>query len=166
MFVGKCKIHAEQNISFLNETKWNEILSRPKGWVQKIFWTLRANFGKGCNKSTQWFRSFCIASARVIKMQQIFNKNFESVLVNLVKKIFWAFTEWNKILWNSIKVYKVSWKLAKFQNSKWCLNHPLSSNFVNFCFGCYKFQRFWSLSNFVNFCLAICKQWRKIEKLP
>ncbi len=37
ILVGNCKIHEEQNILFMNETKQNEILTIPKGCVQKSF---------------------------------------------------------------------------------------------------------------------------------
>ncbi len=47
----ECKISncEEQNISFMNETKWYEIWLRLKGWVQKIFQTSPPNFRKGLN---------------------------------------------------------------------------------------------------------------------
>jgi hypothetical protein len=34
--LGNSAIHVEQNISFMNETKWYKIKHRPKGWVQII----------------------------------------------------------------------------------------------------------------------------------
>jgi hypothetical protein len=77
--VGNCDIDAEQNISFMNLTKQNEIWSRQKVEFKKIFQTLPPNFGKGRNKSYQKFHPFCISWMKVRKMQQIFYKNFESV---------------------------------------------------------------------------------------
>ncbi len=49
--LGNCDIHAEGKILYTNEMKQNKIWSRPKGYVQKIFWTLPQNFGNGHNKS-------------------------------------------------------------------------------------------------------------------
>jgi len=69
--LGNCDIHAEQKISFTNETKWNEIWLGPEGWVQKIYLTLLPNFGKGYNKSCKKFHLFCIAWTKVSEMQQI-----------------------------------------------------------------------------------------------
>jgi len=38
--LGNCDIPAEQNILFMNEMERYKICQWPKGWVQKIFWTL------------------------------------------------------------------------------------------------------------------------------
>jgi hypothetical protein len=53
--IGNCDICAEGKISFMNEIKRNKIWPRPKGWVQKIFQTLLANFSKGLNESYHKF---------------------------------------------------------------------------------------------------------------
>ncbi len=57
--ISNCDICAEQKISFTNEMKWNEIRSRLKAWVQKIFRTLPPNFGKGHDESCQKFCPSC-----------------------------------------------------------------------------------------------------------
>jgi hypothetical protein len=50
-FIGICKIHAELNISVMNETKWHEILLKLEVFVKKNFCLLLPNFIKGLNKS-------------------------------------------------------------------------------------------------------------------
>ncbi len=97
--LGNCDIRAEQKVMFTNEKKLNEIQSRPKGWVQKIFWTLPPNFGKSHNQSGQKFSPFCMAWVKVSEMRGIFNKFFKSVWPNLVK-IFHPF-------------YRIKWKITK-----------------------------------------------------
>ncbi len=53
-----CKFHAWRKILFNNAMKENEILLRPKGWVQKIFWTWWPNFIKNFNITWHKFCSF------------------------------------------------------------------------------------------------------------
>jgi hypothetical protein len=49
--IGKCDIHEEQKILFINKTKWYKIWFRLKGWVKKIFSILLLNFVKEPYKS-------------------------------------------------------------------------------------------------------------------
>ncbi len=57
--LGNCDINVERKILFMNETKWYKIWPRPKGWVQKIFWTFLPNFVKGLKESCHKFCLFC-----------------------------------------------------------------------------------------------------------
>jgi len=101
LVLGNCDIPAEQKISLTNEMKWNQIWPRPKGWVQKIFWTLPSNLSvclKCLNKHCHKFCPFCRAWTKVSKLLQIFNDIiFKPVLPNL-GEIFQSFTELNKKL--------------------------------------------------------------------
>ncbi len=77
--LGNWEIWAAQKILFMNETKQFEIWLRPKGWAQKIFFTLPPNIVKGFNDSWHKFcLIFCLKSPSFSywpsKLRRYFNK--------------------------------------------------------------------------------------------
>ncbi len=79
IWLGKCDICAKEKILFANGTKWYKILTRPKGWVQKIFQTLLPNWALRFNESYVKSHPFCMAWMKVSEMKNIFNQFFNSV---------------------------------------------------------------------------------------